>query len=138
MTLTPPKSMSEVYYHTFRVYPDGGKVRAWAYKLKCPECKEGILGKELNEKTGKVKIRSKKYVCSNCDFTCEQSDIEKLTKLEAIYTCPHCMKEGESTAPFKRKTYKGVLSYVVICEHCGEKIGITKKMKEPKTKKSKA
>ena len=137
MALIPPKSMSEVSYHTIRVYPEGGKIRAWAYKKTCPECNEGKLSKPINEKTGRFKIRSTELVCDKCKFECSKEEAEGGVLLEAIYTCPFCMKEGESTAPYKRKSFKGVQSYIVECEHCGEKIAITKKMKEPKPKKPK-
>ncbi|MGM5483643.1 MAG: hypothetical protein ACQER9_01855 [Nanobdellota archaeon] len=135
MTLTPPKSMKEVYYHTLRKFPEGGKVRAWAYRKLCPECEKGYLGKPVNNKTGKVKIRSKEMVCDNCGYETSKEEAEEGVQLEAIYTCPSCGKEGESKAPYKRKTYHGVPAYIVVCEHCGYKIALTKKLKEPKKKK---
>ena len=130
-----PKSMDEVYYFTFRKFPDGGQIKAWAYKAPCTMCDDGILAKPKNEKTGKVKIRSKEFVCNKCGHTADKDETEATVKLEAIYTCPHCGKEGESTAPYKRKSFQGVQSFIVECEHCGQKIPLTKKMKEPKKKK---
>ena len=55
--------------------------------------------------------------------------------LEATYTCPKCKKKGESTGQYKRKPYLGVPSYIVDCQHCGEKIALTKKLKNLKKKK---
>lgn len=135
MTLTPPKSMKEVYYHTIRKFLEGGKIRAWAYKTECPSCHKGKLGKPINSKTGKIKIRSKEMVCDNCDYECSKEEAEQHVNLEAIYTCPSCGKEGESTAPYKRKSFQGVPAFIVACEHCGHKIALTKKLKEPKKKK---
>lgn len=135
MTLVPPKSMKEVYYHTYRKFPEGGQVRAWAYKTECPSCHKGKLSKPVDSKTGKVKIRSKEVECNNCGYTTSKEEAEQSAELEAIYTCPSCGKEGESTAPYKRKTYQGVPAYIVVCEHCGHKIALTKKLKEPKKKK---
>lgn len=133
-----PKSVEEVYYFTFRKFPEGGQIKAWAYKVPCTKCGEGVLAKPKDEKTGKVKIRSKEFVCNKCGFEADKDETEATAKLEAIYTCPHCKKDGESSAPYKRKSYLGVQSYIVECQHCGEKIALTKKLKEPKPKKSKS
>ena len=57
--------------------------------------------------------------------------------MEATYTCPHCGKEGEGSTTYKRKSFQGVPSFIIVCQHCNEKIAITKKMKKPKKKKSK-
>ena len=135
MAVTPPKSMNEVYYHTIRAYPDGGRVRAWAYRVKCPKCEEGTVGKPFDEKSGKYKIRSKDFVCNKCDYQTTKEEAEEMAELQAVYTCPHCGKEGEYSGPYKRKSFQGVQSYIVVCEHCNEKIPLTKKMKEPKKKK---
>jgi transcription elongation factor Elf1 len=137
MAITLPKSMAEVYYHTIRANPDGSKIRAWAFKKTCPECGKGRLSKPLNEKTGKYKIRSTEFECTECKHTVSKEEAEEGVMLEATYTCPHCQKEGESEAPYKRKSFKGVKSYIIECEHCGEKIPVTKKMKTPKPKKPK-
>lgn len=126
--------MNEVYYHTIRATADGGKIRAWAYKKVCPECNEGVLSKPVDEKTGKYKVRSKEYVCTKCGFECSKDEAEEGVELQAIYTCRACKKEGEYAGPYKRKSFQGVPSYIVVCGHCGEKMPLTKKMKEPKKK----
>ena len=46
------------------------------------------------------------------------------------YTCPKCEHAGETQIPFRRKKVEGVDSLVFACQKCGEKIPITKKMKE--------
>lgn len=135
MAFTHPKSMNEVLYFTNRTLENGGKVKAWTYKKVCPECGKAEMGKPVDKKTGKVKIRSTEYVCPECGFTEEKIPHEESLELQAAYTCPACKKEGESAAPYKRKSYQGVQSYIVECEHCGEKIPLTKKMKAPKKKK---
>ena len=62
---------------------------------------------------------------------------EESLHLEAQYTCPECGKDGESTAPYKRKSFKGVQAYVVDCQHCNTQIPITKKLKNIKKKDKK-
>ena len=129
-----PESTDETIYFTRRTIGDG-KVMAWVSKKECPKCKAAVMGKPVDPKTGSVKIRAKEYVCPKCGFTEEKKEHEESLQLEAAYTCPHCGKEGEGSTEYKRKTFDGVPSYVVLCEHCGGKIAITKKMKEGKSKK---
>lgn len=129
MALQEPESMEEIVYFTRRTIRDG-KVMAWVYKKECPKCHKAKMGKPVEK--GQVKIRAKEYKCPECGYTEEKAEHEESLKLEAKYTCPHCGKEGEGTTPYKRKTFEGVPSYVVECQHCGQKIGITKKMKEGK------
>jgi len=93
------------------------------------------MGKPVEK--GKVKIRATVYVCPECAYEEEKKEHEESLELKAVYTCPSCGKAGESAAPYKRKTFQGVPSFVVECEHCSEKIPLTKKMKEPKKKKKK-
>jgi len=135
MALELPKSMGEVVYFTNRTLENNGKIKAWAKKIDCPECGKAKMGKPINPKTGRPKIRSTEFVCPECGYTEDKATHEAKLQIEAIYTCPHCNKEGESTAPYKRKSFQGVQSYIVLCEHCGEKIPLTKKMKTPKKKK---
>ena len=134
MALKVPKSMDECLYFTNRLL-DNGQLLAWVYRKDCPKCKATKMGKPVDAKTGKVKSRSTEYVCSECGFTEQKNEHEESLTLEAKYTCPNCGKEGESTAPYKRKKYLGVDSYVVECQHCKEIIPLTKKLKEIKKKK---
>ena len=90
------------------------------------------MGKPVEK--GKVKLRSDQYVCPSCSYTEEKVEHEESLTLEAAYTCPKCGKKGESTAPYQRKNYKGVQAYLVECQHCGEKIPLTKKLKKLKIK----
>ena len=120
--------MSELVYHTRR-NDEFGTVRVWVFKENCTKCGKVKMGKPVNPKTGKVKIRAKEYVCPECGFTEEKVEHEESLTLEAQYTCPHCGKEGESTGIFKRKKYQKILSLLVECQHCGETIPLTKKLK---------
>jgi predicted RNA-binding Zn-ribbon protein involved in translation (DUF1610 family) len=133
-----PNSMNELIYFTKRSYGEKGKVMAWAYKEMCPECKKGLMGKPVDSK-GKVKIRAKEYECPECGLMMTKEDYEPTLTLEATYTCKKCGHEGEASIPFKRKTVKvedeetgkitSCPAFVIICEKCGEKIYVTKKMK---------
>ena len=128
MALKVPETMDESLYFTNRQIGDG-HILAWVYKKECPKCKKTKMGKPVDPKTGKVKIRAKEYVCPECGFTEEKVEHEESLTLEAQYTCPHCGKEGESTGIFKRKKYQKILSLLVECQHCGETIPLTKKLK---------
>lgn len=133
MGLVLPTSMDQLLYHSNRTIElDGkpGKVRGWVYKVDCPECGKAKMGKPVEK--GKVKIRATEYVCPECGHTEEKKEHEDKLTLEAVYTCPFCGKEGEATTEYKLKSWRGVKAYVILCEHCKGKIGVTKKMKEPK------
>lgn len=90
------------------------------------------MGKPVEK--GKVKTRADEYVCPSCGYSEEKVAHEESLILEAQYTCPKCGKEGESSALYKRKMYSGVPCYLVECSSCGEKIPLTKKMKNIKKK----
>jgi len=139
MALKIPTSMEECLYFTNRSL-DGefeGQVLAWVYRKLCPKCKKDNMGKPINPKTDQPKTRAKEYVCPSCGYEEAKSEHEASLTLEAKYTCPHCGKEGESSCPYVRKTFQGVKAFVIECSECGEKIALTKKMKEPKKKKPK-
>ena len=130
--VTEPESMDDLVYFTRRAVGNG-KVMAWVYKKECPKCKKAKMGKPVGD-DGHVKIRAKEFTCPECGFTEEQKEHEESLTLEAKYTCPHCGKEGEGSTEYKRKTFQGVPSYLIVCQHCGGKIPVTKKMKEGKKK----
>lgn len=129
-----PNSVQECLYFSNRTIGDG-KVTAWVYRKTCPKCGKAKMGKPVEK--GKVKIRAEKYVCPACGFEEEKVLHEESCILDAMYTCPKCKKQGESSAPYKRKKFMGVQAYIVECPHCGEQIPITKKLKEIKGKKEK-
>ena len=127
-----PESMDECFYFTNRILENDGSVIAWVYKPDCPKCKKAKMGKPVDPKTGKVKSRSDIYVCKECGYEVAKAELDPTLTVEIQYKCPHCGNEGETTTEYKRKSFKGVPAYVFTCEKCGEKIGITKKMKETK------
>ena len=129
-----PDSMEKLIYWTNRTIGEG-KAACWVYKQDCPKCGKAKMGKPVDGKTGKVKIRAKEYVCPGCGYTVEKSEYEDTLEAEVDYTCPHCKKHGGVRAPFIRKNIKGVKTLRVNCESCGGDIDITKKMKVPKKKK---
>jgi len=126
--------MEECIYFTNRSVGEGNLI-AWVYRKTCPKCKKVKMGKPVVK--GKVKTRADYYECPNCKFQEPKQEHEESLQLEAQYTCPKCGKAGESTGQYKRKSFQGVQSYIVSCQHCGEQIPITKKLKEIKGKKGK-
>ena len=130
--LKMPDSMDECIYFTRRAF-NNGRIIAWVKKKPCPQCGEK-MGKPLDEKTGRPKIRADIYECPACKFSEPKQEHEESLNVEIIYTCPQCGHNGETTTPCKRKSFEGVKAYVFTCEGCGKKIGITKKMAEGKKK----
>jgi len=124
--------MEDCLYFTNRSLEPKGSILAWVYRKLCPKCKKAKMGKPVEK--GKVKTRAEVYVCPACSYSEEKIAHEESLTLEAQYTCPKCGKDGESSAPYKRKAFMGVPSFVVDCQHCGEKIPLTKKMKNLKKK----
>lgn len=127
MALKQPQSAEECLYFTNRAI-DSGKAMAWVYRKECPKCKKGRLGKPI-KKNGKVDKKAEFYQCPQCGFQENMAECENSLSIEVIYKCPHCGKEGETTAPYKRRTWQGIPSYVFECKDCGKTIGITKKLK---------
>ncbi|MBW2966927.1 hypothetical protein KY362_00415 [Candidatus Woesearchaeota archaeon] len=127
--VTEPNSMEELIYFTRRNI-GSGTAQAWVYKGPCPKCGKGKMGKPVDEKTGKVKIRAKEYVCPECGHSVEKKSYEETLHCEITYTCPECGNSGEAEVPFKRKKFQGMDAVVFQCGKCNAKIPITKKMKE--------
>ena len=130
--VTEPESMDELFYFTNRTIENGGWIKAWVYKPDAPTGK-GKLGKPTDPKTGKVKVRAKYYVDEEGNEY-DKEEIDPTLTMEIKYKSPHTGKEGETTIPYKKKTWLGVPAYVFEDQE-GNKIGITKKMKKPKKKK---
>jgi DNA-directed RNA polymerase subunit M/transcription elongation factor TFIIS len=130
--LKEPESMDELVYYTNRDLDKGGEVVCWVRKQKCPKCGKALMGKPLDPKTGRPKIRAKEYVCPECGHTEEKDAYEETLTAEAKYTCPGCKKKGESTASFRRKKIDGVETLRLKCQHCAGNIDVTKKMANKK------
>lgn len=135
MALKKPQSVEECVYFTNRS-ADSGRTMAWVFRKECPKCKKGIMGKP-QKKGGKVDKKSDYYVCYSCNYQESNEQVENSLILNVEYKCPHCGNEGETTTEYKRKSFQGVQSYIFECQKCRQKIPITKKLKEPKKKKSK-
>jgi len=93
--------MNELVYFTRR-NDEFGKVQVWVFKEKCTKCGKVDMGKPVNPKTGKVKSRSKEYVCSECNHTVEKETYEDTLTANISYTCPDGHSE-ETQIPFRRK-----------------------------------
>lgn len=131
--VTEPQSMDELVYFTNRVLADGkGKVKCWVYRQDCPKCKKAKMAKPVDKKTGQPKIRAKEYICPSCLYKVEKEEYEQGLTAEVKYTCPGCKKDGEATAPYKRKKIEGIETLRFKCQHCGGNVDVTKKMKEKK------
>ena len=130
MALKKPDSAEECVYFTNRAIGNGSAM-AWVFRKQCPKCKKGIMGKPL-KKGGKPDKKAGNYVCYSCGYTEPNEEVENSLAINVEYKCPHCGSEGETTAPYQRKTFEGVPSYIFECQKCGKKIDITKKLKEQK------
>lgn len=137
--LRQPKSMDELVYFTRRILLPDGKAKVWVFREICPKCKKGTMGKPIDPKTKKPKMRAKEYECPECKFTMGEDEYEDTLQANIEYTCPKCKKSGAAHVPFIRKKVtiideesgkKARVDAVSFnCEHCGNQINITKKMK---------
>ena len=133
-----PNSVDECIYFTRRTFDNNGKAIAWVYKKICPKCGKAKMGKPLDPKTKKPKIRADTYECPACKFSEPKQEHEESLMVEVMFTCPYCGMKGEATTPYKRGKFEGVPAYVFECCGCHKKIGLTKKMKKGKGKKDEA
>src|SRR3989338_522541 len=127
MALKQSQSAEECVYFTNRTI-DNGKARVWVFKKECPKCHKAVMGKP-RDKTGKVMIRAKEYVCPNCGYKEDKKTYEESLTANIEYKCPHCGYEGEIQVPFKRKKVEGVDTLQFLCQNCSGKINVTKKIK---------
>lgn len=137
MLLREPTSIEECIYFTTRTI-NSGKVKAWVFKEKCSKCGKALMSKPRDKK-GKIKIRAKEYVCSECNYIVPKEEYEQTLTVHIKYTCPYCAYSSEISIPFKRKkitrlneeTGKKQLVETIRfkCEKCSKDIDITKKMK---------
>jgi len=132
-----PGSMDECVYFTRR--KDGeGSVVVWVFKEKCPKCEKALMGKPINSKTGRPKIRASEYVCPKCGYTEEKDEYESKLTANIKYECS-CGFKGELQVGFDRKKTRmfdnekqkkvSVEALVFECGGCKKQFYITKKMK---------
>ncbi|MEK6942827.1 MAG: hypothetical protein AABX00_02080 [Nanoarchaeota archaeon] len=133
MELKMPSSVEDCVYFTNRTIGSGRAI-AWAFRKECPKCKKGAVGKPM-KKNGKIDKKAEICKCNSCGYEEPTEQAESGLVLNVDYKCPHCGNEGQTTTEYKRKTFEGVPSYIFECTKCKKKIGITKKLKEPKKKK---
>ena len=129
MPLREPTNAEECVYLTNRYIGEKGAIRCWVFRGMCPKCGKGLMGKPRDSK-GKVKIRAKEFICPACSYAVDKAAYESTLTANIVYTCPKCENESELQIPFRRKKVEGVDALVFSCQKCGEKIPITKKMKE--------
>jgi predicted RNA-binding Zn-ribbon protein involved in translation (DUF1610 family) len=129
--LKEPSSMEECLYFSNRTLGENGKAMAWVYRAECPSCKKGRIGKPI-KKNGKPDKKADHFECPECKHQISNEEAENIFKVEVKYTCPHCGNVGEATTEYKRRSFQGVQAFVFACGKCGEKIGITKKLKATK------
>ena len=138
MTLTPPASMDDCVYFTNRTIGDS-RIKAWVMREQCPKCKNGLMQKPRDPKTGKYKLRAKEYQCPACRYQALIEEYEGTLTMSVLYTCRKCKKSNEIQVPFKRKKVKmfdeelqknvTVDAVQFPCQSCQEKISVTKKMR---------
>ena len=124
-----PADMDALVYFTRRTI-GSGKLICWARRAPCPKCKT-LMHKPLDEKTGNFKTRATEYVCPTCAYAEPKKEHEERLTAEIAYTCPFCKKQGETDAPFARKSFYGKKAIVFNCAGCKEKLGVTKKLAMP-------
>jgi predicted RNA-binding Zn-ribbon protein involved in translation (DUF1610 family) len=135
MSITMPESLNSCIYFTRRAFEPKGSAIAWVYKKKCPKCQKAEMGKPIDPKTKRPKIRAETYECPNCHFSEDKIPHEESLMVEIMYTCPYCGSKGEATTKYKRRSWEGVKAYVFECSSCKKTIGLTKKMKAGKKSK---
>ncbi len=134
MELKKPTSMEDCVYFTNRTI-GSGRAMAWVLRKECPKCGKDALRKP-SSKSGKPDKKSPIYVCKSCSYEEKNEDVESSLTINVEYKCPHCGNDGKTTSKYERKNFEGVPSYIFECQKCKEKIGLTKKLKSGKKKKS--
>lgn len=132
-----PESMDDLLYFTNRKLPDGTRIIAWVERQTCAECGEADMGKPINEKTGKPKIRSSKYVCPECGHEEPKKQHEENCDIQIQYTNPEGTEKKTTTTKYKRRTWHGMKAFVFHNEFTDERFGITKRLKTRKEQKEK-
>jgi DNA-directed RNA polymerase subunit RPC12/RpoP len=127
-----PDSMDDLVYFSRRnIAETRGKTIGWVPKVDCEKCKNGLMGKPVDPKTKKVKVRALEYVCNHCGHIEPKPEHETKLKALIIYECPFCEHRSETAVPFARKSWYGKKAIVFQCDKCKEKLGLVKKLGVP-------
>ncbi len=132
MALKHPTNTDDCVYFTRRSVDDG-RIMAWVLRNPCPKCGKSLMGKP-KDKSGKVLIRAKEYVCPSCGYKAEKQAYEDTLTANIEYTCHSCNYSGELQIPFRRKKVQGVDTLRFQCQKCRANIDVTKKMREIRKK----
>ncbi len=124
-----PQSMDDLLYFSNRKLPDGVRIIAWVEKISCPACGDALMGKPVDEKTGKVKIRAAEFVCPACGHTEPKAAHLKKLSMQVRYTDTTGKNWKAATTEYKLRTWKGMKAYVFENEFTNEKMGVTKRLK---------
>ena len=109
-----PNSMDECIYFTRRTFENNGRAIAWVCKKVCPECGKAKMGKPLDPKTKKPKIRADTYECPACHFSEPKQQHEESLMVEI---CPDCRSIKVS---LPRTTKEGRMTTINYrCDECG-------------------
>jgi len=120
-TVQEPESLEGLFYFTNRTLSNGGYARAWAYKLKCPQC--GALMQKPRNKFGKPDKKAKYYECPSCGFRMDKKEYEAKIEIYIKYKCPECGHEGVTMIKgFKRKKLGDKKGFIFTCASCGREI----------------
>ncbi len=114
-----PESIEGLFYFANRTLGEDGYARAWAYRVKCPNC--GTPMQKPRNKFGKPDKKAKYYECPNCGYQMDKKEYEKEVVINIKYKCPKCKHEGFTQIKgFKRKKLGDKKGFIFECENCGE------------------
>jgi len=119
-----PESIEGLFYFTNRTLENNGYAKAWAYKIKCPQC--GTPMQKPRNKFGKPDKKAKYYECPQCGFKMDKKEYESKIELYIKYKCPYCGYEGITIIHgFKRKKVgEKKKGFIFKCNKCEKDIVI--------------
>lgn len=130
-----PQQMDDLLYFSNRRLPSGIRMIAWVEKITCEGCKKALMGKPVDEKTGKVKIRSSIFVCPECGREEKKAVHTKKLTMQVRYTDETGKEWKKAETEYKLRTWQGMKAYVFDNEFTGKPMGVTKRLKLKSEKK---